>query len=579
MKKINSKTIHWNQKNIVCSKRLGFGKNSVLFFLIVLLMTRCANESSPAYKGLSEQLTMAKEDTVLADTIIYHKVRVDGDGNILPWYSANTGISYDHVLNLVWTFWKNMEIDSNGMQYYMNHQVWDPNHDKRGLGGDQIMMALSSWDLYYNYTGDESIIENMKYMADYYLANSLSPPDSQWPDLPYPYNMNVESGIYDGDMILGKGYLQPDKAGSFGYELVHLYKKTGDEKYLNEAVKIANTLAAKVRPGDQDHSPWPFKVNAGTGETGVLTDQEIWYEGMDKDLKKSDLKIQKSDYTTFWTGTLYLFQELIDLKKGDPSAYKKAFDITLNWLKTYPAKTNKWGPFFEDVPRWSDTQINAMTYAMFCLDNPDLDVNWNETANDIFKWVYSELGNQEYLKYNVTPIDEQTAYRKPGNSHSARQASVELMYWEKTGDTSYVQNAVRMLNWATYMVDHDGKNFYPTNAIWMTDGYGDYVRHYLRAMGAAPQLAPDNKDHLLRTSSIIKKITYDPDRISYDLFDNSSREVFRLTSKPDEIKVDEIVLNEVYDQQANGWIWQSLTKGGILRINQAKGNHVEIVKE
>lgn len=57
-------------------------------------------------------------------------------------------------------------------------------------------------------------------------------------------------------------------------------------------------------------------------------------------------------------------------------------------------------------------------------------------------------------------------------------------------DTTYVRNAIRQLNWATYMVDTDGKNFYPTNAIWMTDGYGDYVRHYLRAMAAVPQLAP-----------------------------------------------------------------------------------------
>lgn len=551
-------------------------KKTTLIWLAIL--TGCTNHSSLPYTGLREDLILAKEDTIISDTIIYHEVRVDGDGNIIPWYSSNLGESYDHVLNLVWNFWKKMEIDSNGMQYYMNHQVWAPEHDKRGLGGDQIMMALSSWDLYYNYTGDESIIENMKYMADYYLANSLSSPDSQWPDLPYPYNMNVESGIYDGDMILGKGYLQPDKAGSFGYELLHLYKKTGDEKYLNTAIKIANTLAAKVQPGDHDNSPWPFKVNAATGETGILTEQVVWYEGMDKDLKKSNLKTQKSSYTTFWTGTLYLFRELIDLQKGNADAYQKAFDLALNWLKTYPAKTNKWGPFFEDVPRWSDTQVNAVTYAMYCMENPELDLDWKETVNHIFQWVHGELDNKEYLKYNVTPIDEQTAYRKPGNSHSSRQASVELMYWENTGDTTYVQNAVRMLNWATYMVDHDGKNFYPTNAIWMTDGYGDYVRHYLRAMGAAPQLAPENKDHLLRTSSILKKITYDPGGISYDVFDKSSREVFRLTSKPGEIKVNGTILKEAYDSISEGWSWQSLGKGGILRINQAKGNHIEIVK-
>jgi hypothetical protein len=547
------------------------------FLAGLLLISGCA-EKSLTYQGLSPDLLEVKKDTVLADSIIYHKVRVDENGNILPWYSTNPGESYDFVLNRVWNFWKNMETDSNGLKYYMNHQVWRPTHDKRGIGGDQIMMALSSWNLYYNYTGDESLVENMKYMADYYLGHSLSPADSKWPDLPYPYNMVIHSGIYDGDMILGKDYLQPDKAGSFGYELTNLFEKTGDEKYLEAAVKIANTLADSVKTGDQDHSPWPFKVNTKTGETGILANQVVWYEGLDKDLKRPDSNLKKSGYTTFWTGTLCLFSELIKLKKGNTDAYQKAFDKTLAWLKTYPAKNNKWGPFFEDVPRWSDTQINAITYAMYLMEHPKLDDDWKETVGNILKWVYKELGDKQYSKYGITCMDEQTAYRVPGNSHSSRQASIDLMYWEKTGDTTYVRNAVRELNWATYMVDNDGKNFYPTNDIWMTDGYGDYVRHYLRAMAAAPQLAPENKDHMLRTSSIVKKITYEPTRISYSTFDSASTETFRLTSQPKEVIVNGILLEKADDANSQGWTWQPLNKGGILNIKQTKGNLVEIIK-
>lgn len=548
-----------------------------IILLKMLILAGCTSQTQ-YYKGLTNDLINIKKDTVLSESIIYHNVRIDNYGNILPWYSANPGESYDHVLNLVWNFWKNMELDSNGMKYYMNHQVWKPKHDKRGLGGDQLMMALSSWDLYYNYTGDESIIENMKYMADYYLAHSLSSPNSRWPDLPYPYNTVVESGIYDGDMILGKGYLQPDKAGSFGFELVHLYKKTGDAKYLDAAVKIANTLAAKVQPGDNDNSPWLFKVNAETGEAGILVENETWYEGMDKDLAKSHPKSKKSSYTTNWTGSLGLFTELINLHKGNTDAYKKAFDITIEWLKTYPAKTNKWGPFFEDVPRWSDTQVNAITYAMYIMEHQDLDPDWKSSVKNIFQWVYTELGNKKYLKYGVIPIDEQTAYRVPGNSHSARQASMDLMYWEKSGDTTYVRNAIRQLNWATYMVDTDGKNFYPTNAIWMTDGYGDYVRHYLRAMAAAPQLAPDNASHLLRTSSIVKNIVYETAGIFYTTFDDSSEEIFRLTKKPNTIKVNGVVLKKAVDNSSEGWIFQSLDKGGVLKIKHTKGNEIEITR-
>src|SRR5688572_5625878 len=279
----------------------------VLLYAIMGFAVACG-EPTATYKGINADIISSEKNSIISDTIIYHPVRIDQSGNILPWHSENLGQSYSDALERVWKFWKNIEKDSNGMPFYMNHQVWRPGHDRRGLGGDQLMMALSSWDLYYDFTGDESVIDNMKLMADYYLEYSLSKPGDNWPDIPYPYNMNVESGKYDGDMILGINYTQPDKAGSFAYELVRLYKKTGDGKYLDAAVKIANTLASKVQPGDNDHSPWPFKVNAVTGDTGVLIDQEVWYEGMDKDLHKK--KTRKSSYTTNYVGALQLFTEL-----------------------------------------------------------------------------------------------------------------------------------------------------------------------------------------------------------------------------------------------------------------------------
>ncbi len=162
------------------------------------------------------------------------------------------GRSYDHIIKLVWNFWDTMRIDMNGLPYHMNHQVWEEDfNDRRGIGGDQIQMALSSWALLYAYTGNPRIVENMKFMADYYLTHSLSTSDCKWPDLPYPYNTFIYSGIYDGDMILGKGYTQPDKAGSLGIELITLYKICGRENYLDAAIRIANTLAINVTSGRQ----------------------------------------------------------------------------------------------------------------------------------------------------------------------------------------------------------------------------------------------------------------------------------------------------------------------------------------
>jgi hypothetical protein len=56
-------------------------------------------------------------------------------------------------------------------------------------------------------------------------------------------------------MRAGKGFLQPDKAASFGAELVTLYQITGRERYLKSAIAIADTLADKVQPGMAKNLP------------------------------------------------------------------------------------------------------------------------------------------------------------------------------------------------------------------------------------------------------------------------------------------------------------------------------------
>jgi hypothetical protein len=194
----------------------------------------------------------------------------------------------------------------------------------------------------------------------------------------------------------------------------------------------------------------------------------------------------------------------------------------------YPITTSKWGPFFEDISIYSDTEINADTLAAYLLNHPQQDTGWQAHAQAILQWVERYLGNHNFETLHVVPIDEQTAYHVPGNSHTSRHASVELLYCEKTGDCSEKEQAIRRLNWATYSVNEEGKNRYPFDDIWLTDGYGDYVRHYLRSMASAPELAPEDQNHLLRSSSVIQHIQYSPDKITYRKFDAQSVERLKL---------------------------------------------------
>ncbi|MDB5134626.1 MAG: hypothetical protein JWP37_1229 [Mucilaginibacter sp.] len=518
------------------------------------------------------------------EMLVYHPIQTDKSGNIVPWFNPDPAIAYDHNLHTIWSFWFNMRRDLNGLPYYMNHQVWNKNmDDPRGIGGDQFMMAISSWRLLYAYTGDENIKSNIYFLAGYYLTHGLSPSNCKWPDIPFPYNTLIYSGIYDGDMRNGKDIAQPDKAGSFGLELIHVYKIKNDPVFLDAAIKIANTLAANVKTGNNEHSPLPFKINVFTGETPLLNLQT----------KSEGRSIDTACYTSNLTGTLQMFLDLIQLNKGNVTAYKIAAGKILVWLKKYPVQTNKWGPFFEDVAEWSQTQINAMTCARYMMEHPQYFPDWKLQVKNIINWVHTNFANTQWKKYGVVVTNEQTIYPVPANSHSSRQAADELLYGSLSGDTSLYKNAIRELNWATYMVDFDGKNCFPTDEPWLTDGYGDYVRHYLRAMATYPVLAPV-ENHIIASTSVIQQADYKDHfkkflsvdfnktdtnkvRLYYRTYDNDGTEEIKLKTRPSAILLNDSALKDTADGE--GYTWTTLEKGGgILWVRRKNGNKVLIME-
>jgi len=259
-------------------------------------------------------------------------------------------------------------------------------------------------------------------------------------------------------------------------------------------------------------------------------------------------------------------------------------------------KNNKWGPFFEDIPGWSDTQINAMTWARFIMNHPAYFPEWKADVQRIIDWVYKTLGNDSWKKYGVTVVNEQTAYQTPGNSHTSRQAADELLLGLLSGDHSRDEHAIRQLNWATYMVDTDGKNRYPRDENWLTDGYGDYVRHYLRAFEALPSLASGTGDHVLYSSSVIQHIGYrgnvnktlvpvvrDGDvnkvRVFYRAYDKAGRETVHLVQKPTSILLDGKPLTETDRAGTEGFSWEPAGTGGVLTITRVNGHAVTILGE
>ena len=270
-------------------------------------------------------------------------------------------------------------------------------------------------------------------------------------------------------------------------------------------------------------------------------------------------------------------------------------DSTLywSWMKSVPMKENKWGPFFEDVDQWSETQINAMTFARFIMEHREYFPDWKSDALKIINWVHQNFSNGNWKKYGVTVTNEQSVYIQPGESHSSRQAADEFCMSSLTGDSSLYENALRELCWATYSVDFDGKNRFPVDEPWLTDGYGDYIRHYLRAMDSDPSLAPPGEDHILSSTSVIQEADYaghlkkfyalgfenvdsNKVKIFYRPYDSSGTERIKLTHKPGGVLLEGKALAE--NKTGEGFEWIPMNNGGLLIVRRAHGRKIIILK-
>jgi hypothetical protein len=143
------------------------------------------------------------------------------------------------------------------------------------------------------------------------------------------------------------------------------------------------------------------------------------------------------------------------------------------------------------------------------------------------------------------------------------------------------------------MVDFDGKNRYPGDEPWLTDGYGDYVRHFLRAMDAVPLLTPPDEDHILASTSVIQQADYEGHlkkyfglnfenvdsskvRLFYRTFDSMGIEKIKLKKKPSSVLLENKPITE--NKAGEGYEWKPMIGGGLLIIRRENGRKVILLK-
>ncbi|MBI4898913.1 MAG: fibronectin type III domain-containing protein [Actinobacteria bacterium] len=497
-----------------------------------------------------------------ATSINGHSVVTDSDGKIVSWLPSQNQ-AYDAVTALAWNYLLKQVPDdpSTGQPAYLSQSYLNP--DTQAMAGwpnnpaGMHAMLIESAIEYNKYSGNSAVLAVAQTMANQHLSHGMTLATDNWANVPYASG-DAGSLVYSGASYGnstgvgdGAGYLEPDKVAELGYALLLLFEATGNTSYRAAAVDAANALASHVRAGTSTQSPWPFRVNA---QTGAIREQ----------------------YSAHVISAIELFDELDRLGLAT-AAHLSARNTAWTWMMAYPMKNNAWSGYFEDVAVQSDTsntnQLNAMMVARYLLRHPDKDPDWETHVRGLISWVESTFGVTEF---GATTIMEQQAFMHAMGSHTSRYASVNALLYARTGDLAAKEKAYRAFNWATYMARSNGVviDGPSVNNQWFTDGYGDYIRHFLVGMFAVPEWAPMGQTHLLDSSSVVTNVTYGAGQVSYTTFDSAGIETIKTAAAPTTVTVGGKQLALRSDLAAEGWTYDP--SQSLLKIRHDNGTAVAV---
>lgn len=373
-----------------------------------------------------------------------------------------------------------------------------------------------------------------------------------------------------GDGLHG---IEPDKIGELGLMYVKFYEITGDTTFLRAGLNCADALADNIKKDvlpaqnafiatQTKYSPWPFRLNARTGKI-----HDTYCSHVIEPIKMFD--------------ELVRIKDVIKLDTGRINKYTSTRKLAWEWLysKNGPMKTYVWCNYFEDIvnddERANRNQVSPMETARYLLKNPTTSNNTDIDVLALIYYVKSAFGDPY-----IDAIREQTWCYEPMASHSVRYASVCALYYERTKNEWFKEQALRHFNYGTYAVEPTGAAWvgHTWPGSWWSDGYADFIKHYFDGMAAIPQFAPTNEDHLIKSTSTVKNITYQPTKISLVTFDKAGELILTLVKKPKSIKVNGKLLAEVKSIENEGFIWNKMTLNGCLKIKYFAGNTIEILK-
>jgi hypothetical protein len=515
----------------------------------------------------------AQQETIFST----HKVVLDNYGKILPWYTPEDK-AFDHFLDTRWNFIMTRVPDSPNpppRSLYPQYYFYCAFKDSKGNlepdtwmndVGEKIPNWFESARLFYAYSGDIRPMNIVKEMMDYYMSHGTSPSDFAWPNFPYT-TTNAGDTIFlgftnEGHMALHE--IQLDHAAEMGLAYYRMFQFSGEKKYLDAAINVADVLAKNARIGNAEKSVWPYRVIM---KSGKIT----------------------SEYGANWTGAYLLLDNLVKANLGNEKQYSEAKEKAKEFMLRFPMKTGYWTDGHSDT-HWdintykSNLSASNMTLCLF--DFPEIDPEWKSDIPRLIKWtednfVFRCAPNEPSTMWGANIVGEQDSFMYKMDYQTARYAAECARWYSISGDESYKEKAYRSLVWVTYCNDSLGKAFEsPVSKginSWWSDCYGECPRMFYHAFAAVPEWAPQEENHILYSEGILKEVNLDKQNVQYTTTKPGDNEYLRLAFKPKYIYENGVELKQIENPDQTGYTLKDLGNGDYaLTIRHKKAGKIVI---
>lgn len=520
-----------------------------------------------------------------------HPAVADRHGVIAPWYQGLNG-QFDYRVRIAAETlkrypWASREKAVTAGPEYVFNGHWQLDQDGRiraaevkdwnnGDLSQRASYVIGSLIDYYMYSGDPAVFTRIGAMAGYLIDYCQTGPDHGWPNILISVpTMGTHYGrcrLGTSDELRdGQGKIQLDNLAQVALEFVRAYQMTGETRWYDAAKRWADLLAQN-RSREPGAPPWGRYANnaGGSGMNGLQTG------GVAILLALFDELIR-----TGYTGKN---NALLDAREAG-RAYLRDTLLPAWHLK------DTWGRNFWDWECPVQDLYGTEYSVQQMMNHKDAFPNWRNDVRNILSLFIQHASVSPQSNADVF----HGAWAYPESSgccgrslwYSPMELAASFARYGVEADSEWAREIARRSQLlATYDPRADGGSMdlidggVLVNRSWFKIAHPMALKYVLRTMAWLPEVAGAGREnHIMRSSGVVKRVTYGKDRIAYSTFDapKDSVEVLRLAYVPASVTADGRPLAPRPDLSGNGYTARTLGGGdAIVCIRHDGATEIEV---